>query len=180
MSNPVFTPERDAALRARRHLAETYVTLAAVLNELPGPLVKQEAVRYYCQQNGLKMDPAMVARVQEASARAVAERRVEKARARAEAKAAAAEQRKAHALAKEAERMNLRGGKCPLLASIVYREGPVELPPPGPEGKVEADLGLLMAWTKQVGIEGFDGGNVERLNAMLAARKLPPVVVVWP
>ncbi|MDB5848196.1 MAG: hypothetical protein JWP29_1948 [Rhodoferax sp.] len=68
----------------------------------------------------------------------------------------------------------------PALPKIVIPKEPVILPPVGPDGKIEIELGPCMAWAAQNNIQGFDGSNVGALCQVMAARGLPPIVIVWP
>jgi hypothetical protein len=54
---------------------------------------------------------------------------------------------------------------------------PLSLPPPGPDGKVGVTRAELDAWCGKMRMK-FDGGNMDRINALRAQLRQPPFVLV--
>lgn len=162
-----WTEARAASIVALRQEGLTSRQMVVHLNQLPGPALSLTQVRGYLEKHAIVLSDDAKRRLQAEGAEMGRQRRSARlAQGRSDGRVPAPG---APARYTASARMPWR---CEMPA------GPVELPPPGPDGRVEALLGELIVWTRQNDIEGFDGSNVPALNRLLTARKLPPVVVV--
>lgn len=180
LENATWTPERIATLQLLRPGGMQWGMLTQAMNALPGIPVPEYAVRRYCNRTHIVLTPE--AR-QQALSNAGKSTCLQRHGTSPMTVSHAAKAKKAAAKLKANDKIEEMRLRRIALGAIDIPTTPVELPPPGPDGRVEAPLGVWIAWTRQHDYraptgDGFDARYTDDFNMWRARRKMPLAVII--